>query len=248
MVGLFFNSNTNCMKIFCFVLIPVFSFNFSYSQELNGAWKKIYKDSVNQNTIKLFSNSYFTSATYLKSSGEFISASGGTYSVSETDYIENYEIDSDARAVTGTYLNYDYNLKNDTLRLNDKNSRNKETWVRIDTADKAGVTCWKIHQAYRNSEWVTIEDKPRKTLKMLTDNYYQVLALNSQTGEFFGSSGGKWKYEDEKHHEMILFFSKNPNMANKILSFDKEVEHDIWLHKGKSSKGDYIKEKWKKFK
>jgi len=60
------------------------------------------------------------------------------------------------------------------------------------------VTCWKIHQAFRDSNWITIEDSPRKTLKLLTNNYYQVLALNSQTGQFFGSSGGQWALKDNK--------------------------------------------------
>ncbi len=60
------------------------------------------------------------------------------------------------------------------------------------------MTCWKIHQAFRDSNWITIEDSPRKTLKLLTNNYYQVLALNSQTGQLFESSGGQWALKDNK--------------------------------------------------
>jgi hypothetical protein len=132
--------------------------------------------------------------------------------------------------------------------LNDKNSRNTETWVKIDSASKESVTCWKIHEVFRESRWQTIEDAPRKTLKMLTDNYYQVLALNSQTGEFFGSSGGVWTEDDGKHNEIIRYFSKNPMMVGDTLSFKKEIKDSIWHHNGKSSEGEYIQERWKRFK
>jgi hypothetical protein len=224
------------------------NYSVLHSQQLNGAWEKVTKNSSDQKTVKLYSDAYFTSSTFLESTGEFISATGGTYTLSNSDYIENYEIGSESRAITGTYLNFDYRVKNDTLTLSDKNSRNEEVWVRIDKAEGENVTCWKIHQAFRDSKWLTIEDKPRKTLKMLTDNYYQILALNSQTGEFFGSSGGKWTDNENKHNEIIQFFSKNPSMVGDTLSFKKEISDEIWNHNGKSSEGEYIQERWKKFK
>ena len=230
------------------LLSILMSLQLSTAQELNGAWQKIEQNTDDLKTIKLYSDSYFTSSTYLESSGEFISASGGIYSLSNSDYIENYEIDSKSRAVTGTYLNFDFEIKNDTLNLQDKNSRNKEIWVKIDSSDGKNITCWKIHEVFRESRWQTIEDSPRKTLKMLTDNYYQVLALNSQTGEFFGSSGGQWTFEDGKHHEIVKFFSKNPSMVKDTLTFKKEIKDSIWNHNGKSSEGEYIQERWKVFK
>jgi len=236
------------MKLFYLLILSILSSGLLKAQQLNGAWQKVDKNSKDIKSIKLFSDNYFTSSTRLESSGEFVSASGGTYSLSKLDYIENYEIHSNSRAVTGSYINYSYQIENDTLKLKDRNSRNKETWVKIDSAEKEKITCWKIHKAFRDSKWTTIEDKPRKTLKMLTDNHYQVLALNSQTGEFFGSSGGKWTFENDKHNEIIQFFSKNPNMVGDTLSFNKEIKDSIWSHNGKSSEGEYIKERWKKFK
>ena len=239
---------SNTMKLFYLTIVLIFNYSISYPQQLNGAWEKVRNHSSDQRTIKLYSDNYFTSSTYLESTGEFVSATGGVYTLSNSDYIESYEINSNSRAVTGSYLNFDYQVKNDTLTLNNKNSRNKEVWVRIDAADQENVTCWKIHQAFRDSKWQTIEDKPRKTLKMLTNNYYQILALNSQTGEFFGSSGGRWTEEDDMHNEIISFFSKNPKMVGDTLSFKKEISEGIWNHNGKSSEGDYIQERWKRFK
>ena len=236
------------MNILSRLFILAISINCLQAQQLNGAWKKIDEKSADQLTIRLYSDAYFTTSTRIASTGEFISASAGTYTLNESDYIENYEIHSDSRAVTGTFVNYDHEIKNDTLRIEDKNSRNSEVWVRIDTAEKENVTCWKIHQAFREGEWKTIEDKPRKSLKMLTDNYYQVIGLNSQTGEFFGSSGGKWTFEDGTHNEMVGFFSKNPDIVGKMLPFDKAIKDSIWHHDGKSSEGKYIQERWKKFK
>lgn len=233
------------LHLFLYVFITV---HIANAQELNGAWEKVDEKLEEQKTIKLFSDAYFTTSTYLESSGEFVSANGGTYTINESDYIENYEVNSQSTAVSGSFINFDFKIENDTLHLKDKNSKNEEVWVKIDEANDEMVSCWRIHEVFRDSKWVKIDDKPRKTLKMLTDNYYQVLALNSQTGEFFGSSGGKWQYEDGKHQEMILFFSKNPKMTGDTLTFKMEVEDGIWKHNGKSSKGEYIQERWKRYK
>ena len=140
------NLNKKMMQIFNLLFLSVLSLGLSQAQELNGAWKKVDQKAEDQQTIKLYSDAYFTTSTHLKSTGEFISASAGTYAINESDYIENYEIHSDSRAVTGTFVNFNYEIKNDTLRLKDENSRNTEVWVRIDTAEKENVTCWKIHQ------------------------------------------------------------------------------------------------------
>ncbi|TXE17957.1 hypothetical protein ES731_11270 [Psychroflexus gondwanensis] len=235
------------MRAILILFLVLFS-NSIFAQSLNGAWEKVTNSESQQRTIKLYSDSYFTSSTILKDSGEFISASGGTYFMNDYDYIENLEIHSESAAITGSFFNYNYEIKGDSLNIKDKNSNTIEKWTRIDNADNENVTCWKIHQAFRDSNWITIEDGPRKTLKLLTNNYYQVLALNSRTGQFFGSSGGQWELKDNKHYEFIHFFSKNQKMVGDTLSFEKVVKENIWTHNGKSSKGDYIQERWKRFK
>ncbi|MFN2261367.1 MAG: hypothetical protein ABR595_04825 [Psychroflexus sp.] len=228
------------------LLLTFLASSLSFSQSLAGAWQKV--DDSKFKTVKLYSSHYFTSATYDESDGEFIKASAGTYTRNDFDYIENIETHSESTSLAGTFINFNYESQQDTLKIFDKNSKIQETWVKIDEAKKENVTCYRIHQAFRNSSWQTIDYKPRKTLKMLTDNYYQVIAINSQTGEFFGSSGGKWTSLDNKHQEQIEFFSKNQSMTGITLEFSKNIEGDIWHHDGKSSKGEYIQERWIKYK
>ncbi|WP_127844162.1 hypothetical protein [Psychroflexus aestuariivivens] len=229
-----------------FLLLTLLVYSLTFSQNLTGAWQKV--DNSKFKTIKLYSNHYFTSATYDESDGEFIEASAGTFTKNDFDYIENIETHSESTSLAGTYINFNYEIKNDTLKIKDKNSRHEETWVKIDEAKKEHVTCYRIHEVFRDSKWQTIGYKPRKTIKMLSDNYYQVIAINSQTGEFFGSSGGKWTSLDDKHQEHIKFFSKNQSMTGVTLEFRKNIEGDIWHHDGKSSKGEYIQERWIKYK
>lgn len=229
-----------------FLLLTFLVSNFIFAQSLTGAWQKI--DDSKLKTIKLYSNYYFTSATYDESDGEFIKASAGTFTKNDFDYIENIETHSESTALAGTYVNFNYEIENDTLKVTDKNSKQQETWVKIDEAKEENVTCYRIHQVFRDSKWQTIEYKPRKTLKMITDNYYQVIAINTQTGEFFGSSGGEWTAEENKYQEHIKFFSKNQSMTGTTLEFSKNTEGDIWHHDGKSSKGEYIQERWIKYK
>lgn len=114
--------NMKAILILCLVLFS----NLNFAQSLNGALKKVINSESQQKSIKLYSDSYFTSSTILKNSGEFISASGGTYFINDYDYIENLEIHSESAAITGRFFNYNYEIKGDYLNLKDKNSNTIE--------------------------------------------------------------------------------------------------------------------------
>jgi hypothetical protein len=49
---------------------------------------------------------------------------------------------------------------------------------------------------------------------------------------------------DGKYTEKIEFFSRDNNRVGAELSFEAEVKGKEWIHSGKSSKGDPIKEIW----
>lgn len=237
-------------------LVFVFSLLFSfqtYAQILNGAWRLVEKNNqpVENEAIKLFSNTYFTYAAYDKATGEFTEASGGTYSLNKLSYKEYLDIDSNEPEHSGQTVEYLNVLEEDQLILTNLKTGAKEKWVRFDKADNYQMAfCWRIHKKKDQGDtgWRTIAYRPRKTLKMLTNSRYQVLALNSETGQFVGSSGGRWTGEDDTYIEHVEFFSKDQTNVGRSLEFKRAFVEGLWLHTGKTTKGEDMMEKWHRYK
>lgn len=92
----------------------------------------------------------------------------------------------------------------------------------------------------------TIPEGDRKTLKILSGTRFQWIAVNTATGDFFGTGGGTYTFENGKYTENIEFFLRDSTRVGKSLSFNDEVKNGQWHHKGLSSKGDPIYEIWEK--
>ncbi len=223
------------------------------AQILNGAWRLVEKNGkpVEYEAIKLYSNSYFTYAAYEKDSGQFMEAKGGTYTLNNFSYKEHLDIDSNEPKHSGTTREYLNVLDNKQLTLTNLITGDKEKWVKFDEADNYEMAfCWRIHKKKDegDAEWRTIEYRPRKTLKMITNSRYQVLALNSETGQFVGSSGGSWSGSSKDYIENVEFFSKDQSNVGKSLEFKRTFDKGLWLHTGKTTKGEDMMEKWHRYK
>jgi hypothetical protein len=70
------------------------------------------------------------------------------------------------------------------------------------------------------------------------------VAINTQTGEFFGTGGGTYTFENNVYTENIDFFSRDNSRVGASLEFKGTVNGNKWDHSGKSSKGDPIHEEW----
>ena len=86
--------------------------------------------------------------------------------------------------------------------------------------------------------------RPRKTMKFLKDGFFQWIAFNTETFQFFGSGGGYYSAEEERYTEHIEYFSRNNTSVGRILPFEYSVSGLDWHHQGFSSKGDPIHEIW----
>jgi hypothetical protein len=84
----------------------------------------------------------------------------------------------------------------------------------------------------------------RKTIKLLTAKKFQWAAINTSTGEFFGTGGGSYTFENGKYTEHIEFFSRDNSRVGASLQFSDTLQGKRWIHSGLSSKGDPIYEIW----
>jgi len=241
------------MKNYLSLIFAIFlSFNTN-AQILNGAWRLLEQNDqpVKHEAIKLYSNSYFTYSEYDKDTGQFIRAKGGRYTLNNLSYKEHLEIDSNDPLYSGTTMEYVVSLSGSEMTVTNLNTGDQQKWQKFDDADNYQMAfCWRIHKKKdkANEDWRTITYAPRKTLKLLTNNRYQVLALNSTTGQFVGSSGGTWSSDGDTYVEHIEFFSKDQSNVGKSLKFQRTFEDGLWLHTGKTTKHDLMMEKWQRYK
>ena len=86
--------------------------------------------------------------------------------------------------------------------------------------------------------------KPRKTMKILKNGYFQWIAFNTENFQFFGTGGGFYTAENGIYTENIEFFSRNNKSVGRVLPFKYSIKNNDWHHQGINSKGDPMYEIW----
>ena len=202
----------------------------------NGAWQKLLGNNV---TTLLLQDGYFTKTSY--SGSKFDSSWGGIASVEGNVLRVNVEYHTSTDTRKDTMRTMSFTLNKDELVIDGSIYR------RIDNGQAPLAGVWKISARKQEGKLTPIHGAgPRKTLKILTGNRFQWIAINSQTREFFGSGGGTYTFENGKYTENIDFFSRDSSRVGAQLSFDGKIEDGKWHHSGLSSRGDEIYEVWEK--
>jgi hypothetical protein len=88
------------------------------------------------------------------------------------------------------------------------------------------------------------DSQPRKTLKFLSEGYFQWIAYNVETMSFSGTGGGRYAADQGVYTEVIEFFSRDDSRVGAELSFEFERKGADWHHKGNNSKGEPMYEIW----
>jgi hypothetical protein len=208
------------------------------AQNLAGTWQN---DEAGVSVRILATDKYLSVTEF--GPKEFIKTWGGKYELQKGGSVQiKVEFNSADPSMVGTEQTYNVKLKKKTLDFNSK-AFQKANPERKD--DLSGL--WMITgRANPQGEISRMNPGARRTYKMMGDGHFQWLAINTQTGEFSGTGGGKYTLKDGKYVETIEFFSRDNSRVGAVLEFDAKVQNGEWTHSGKSSKGDPIKEIWTK--
>lgn len=223
--------------IFC--LLSLFTPTESIdTQTLSGAWETTRPDGTKGAWI--FADDHFAVSWYKENPAEFISTAGGNWSLTDSGEIELlWEFNTQNKELVGKSQNFPYQLEANTLTLAN------EKWKQVDDGSPGALNgAWLITGRERNGEMTSMTPGARKTMKILSGTRFQWIAYNSETGEFFGTGGGKYTSEGGKYTEHIDFFSRDNSRVGASLDFDYELKEGKWHHSGKSSKGDPVYEIW----
>jgi hypothetical protein len=197
--------------------------------------------------VMIVTPTYWVQATFDKENRVFTRTLGGTSNSAEGEIVEG-RIDFDSQAPQSVGEHFQVHLKLDGDRLTVRqNDGNEEVWTRLDSGEGALAGVWRISGRYTDGKLTDMPLRPRRTLKILSGTRFQWVAMNTETGEFSGTGGGTYTFEDGKYTEQIEFFPRDSSRVGAKLQFDAEVTGDTWQHKGLSSRGDTIHEVWTRF-
>ena len=177
----------------------------------------------------LMDQNYFVETQFVSDPPELILTRGGFYTQSGEEFMVDFEFNS--------------NFEKDGLKQM-KIEKTKK-WKKISNSPMDLNGKWLMagrmtDQGERRRD----TSAPRKTMKFLWDGYFQWIAFNTETFEFFGSGGGFYTAENGKYTEHIEYFSRDNSRVGAVLPFDYSLKDSDWHHQGFSSKGDPMHEIW----
>ncbi|WP_257656408.1 hypothetical protein [Parapedobacter lycopersici] len=214
---------------------------------LAGAW---HHQEGDKKQTAVFVDGYLSHCTFDVKNKQFISTRGGTYTTDGDQLTVTWQYDTEKAASgvdAGAWVNqsttFNYAADN-TLTTNLSGAQ--ATWQRIDSDEGAMAGVWRITGRKQGEDMGQMPLRDRRTLKIMSGTRFQWVAINVKTGEFSGTGGGTYTFQNGKYTEHIEFFSRDNNRVGASLSFDGKIENGQWHHSGRSSTGNPIYEIWSK--
>ncbi|WP_126247008.1 membrane or secreted protein [Chitinophaga rhizosphaerae] len=212
----------------------------------NGAW--IYQPDAPSDTsvVLLIEDGYFSVTHFTAHS--FVTTFGGATRADNGKLISTFEFSSGDKGMVGQPHEVAFRQAGDELTVTLPEGKVLR-WKRAPNAVPNSLTgTWRITGRMNEGKMSEMKPGPRKTFKMLTGGRFQWIAMNTETGEFFGTGGGTYSFENGQYTENIEFFSRDNNRVGKQVRFDAKVEDGKWHHSGKSTAGDPMYEIWSRIK
>lgn len=211
----------------------------SSAQVQTGAWMRRLDTSIQYLTIV---DQYFVITTFNPDEKKFYQTRGGTAVMDGKQMKGVIEFNtSDKSEVKSSYsYNYTFNKKDLVMSIGGID----KTWLWVDDGNEGLAGNWRITGRMQDGKMAAMNPGARKTIKVMSSSRFQWTAINTETGEFFGTGGGNYTFKDGKYTENIEFFSRDATRVGSSLTFDAALKNGDWYHSGKSSKGDPIYEIW----
>jgi hypothetical protein len=225
-------------KLFFYLMFSVFGSSIS-AQQFSGAWMRKLDTAVQYLTVV---DHYYVVTTYDLEGKKFYQTAGGTADMDGKKMLGVIEFNTSDKSVVKSNYSYDYSFKKKDLIMPIDGIQTNWKWV--DDADLSLSGNWRITGRMQDGKVTAMNPGARKTIKTLSSTRFQWTAINTDTGEFFGTGGGHYTFKDGKYTEYIEFFSRDATRVGSSLSFDASIKEGNWHHSGNSSKGDPIYEIW----
>ncbi len=179
--------------------------------------------------VQMDSN-YFIETIYQNNPPKFLTTRGGFYESNDNLLIIKLEFNSNYK--NDSIINLKYVLPEKAKIVVSSKLELDGKWL------MAGKVNLKGEERRRDLS------RSRKTLKFLTNGFFQWTAFNTETFQFFGCGGGEYSAKEGDYKESIVYFSRDNSRTGQTLSFKYDQKDNDWHHTGFSSKGLPLHEIW----
>ncbi len=231
-----------CLASLVFLSLRLTGQEAASASSVLGAWRA----EGEPERVMIVTANYWTQAIYVRESPQFVRTFGGTYVAKDGNVEGGLEFDSAEPHRVGERFSLRMRVEGKAMTLTHPDG-SVESWTRLDAAENALAGVWRISGRHTNGTMTEMPLRARRTLKILSGTRFQWVAMNVETGEFSGTGGGTYTFENGKYTEHIEFFSRDNARVGAKLEFDGEIEDGAWRHRGLSSRGDPIDEVWTRF-
>ena len=177
----------------------------------------------------LMDKEYFVETQFTSNPNQFIKTLGGFYQKKGNELLVALEFNS--------------NFSKDSLKNIVIN--NQDQWQKISKNTLPLQGKWLMAGRVKgDQEQRRDNSRPRKTMKILVDGYFQWIAFNTASFSFHGTGGGGYTAVDGTYTETIDYFSRDNSKVGISLGFEYVKKGMDWHHQGFSSKGDPLHEIW----
>lgn len=212
---------------------------------VDGAW---HTKSADIEQTLVFVDGLVSHTTFDITNKKFIATRGGSYTLIGNKLLVTWEYDTEKATNEvpldqwlGQTTTFDATVNEN---LSSDISGETANWQRLDSNGAALAGVWYMSGRKQGDEISTRSLGDRRTYKILSGTRFQWVAINIKTGQFSGTGGGTYTFENGKYTENIEFFSRNNDRVGASLAFDGKIEDGQWHHSGLSSAGDPIYEIW----
>ena len=193
------------MKYIKLLALSVLFYSATKAQDLQGAWVRDLDTAIQYMTIV---DNYFVVSTFHVDNKKFIRTRGGRINIDQENIAGVVEFNTDNKDEVKLSFSYDHKLKGKKLHL-PAEGISKE-WTRVDDGKTGLSGNWQIVGRHQNGNMVPMNPGARKTIKIMSGTRFQWAAINSETGEFFGTGGGTYTFKD-----CLLYTSPSPRDRQK---------------------------------
>ena len=177
----------------------------------------------------LMDEEYYVETQFTTKPNQFIKTIGGFYQKKGNDLMVALEFNS--------------NFSKDSIKhivINDQ-----DRWKKISKTTLPLQGKWLMAgRVNGDQERRRDTNRPRKTMKILVEGFFQWIAYNTESFSFHGTGGGSYTATDGTYTETIDYFSRDNNKVGISLEFEYVKKGMDWHHQGFSSKGDPLHEIW----
>ena len=179
--------------------------------------------------VQMDSN-YFIETIYQNNPPKFLTTRGGFYESNDNLLIIKLEFNSNYK--NDSIINLEYVLPEKAKIVVSSKLELDGKWLMAGRVNAVG------EERRRDI------NRSRKTLKFLTNGFFQWTAFNTETFQFFGCGGGEYSAKEGDYKESIVYFSRDNSRTGQTLSFKYDQKDNDWHHTGFSSKGKPLHEIW----